>query len=109
MKYCYQVKCTRLGLGLTQKEFAEILGMSNTTLSKFEDGQEISSSLFKSIKYEIDNYLNRLPREKLLEARIKTQVYSLEYETKEEKRVTLNYIAINVAKLGLLLTEKEFE
>lgn len=107
MKYCYQCKCIRLGLGLTQKEFGEIIGVSSSTICRFEDGKEINDSLFRLIKYGIDNHLKSLSKEKLLESRIKSQVYSLEYETKEEKCATLNYMAINIAKLGLLLMENE--
>lgn len=39
----------RLNLALTQKEFAERLGISNVTLSKIERGGRIGSMVLKSL------------------------------------------------------------
>lgn len=54
------IKCKRQALGLTQKEFAEIVGVSTGTISKFELGEQVSEVIFKVIKSEALFYFSNL-------------------------------------------------
>lgn len=107
MKYCDVLKCKRLGLDLTQTELGKLVGVSGATISSFENGEQVSPVIFNGIKYAIDNYTKSLPRQKMLIALIKTQIFSLDYEyDTKSKQTTLNHLIITIAKLNLEL-EKE--
>lgn len=107
MRYCYQVKCIRKSFEMTQKEFGELLGVSATTICRFEDGREVNDYIFKRIKYGIDNYMKSLPTDKYIETRLRQQIYLLDYEKDVNKKlIALNHIAMNIAKLELSLIER---
>ena len=50
----YQVaKVKRECMGLTQEQFAKIVSVSPSAISKFEMGKEVSELIYKSIKFNL--------------------------------------------------------
>lgn len=102
MKLYESYKCKRQALGMTQKEFGDIVGVDAATISKFELGNEVSTPVFNSIRYGAENYIKSLDREKYIETRIIEAALGLEYQsTDTEKLIALNHMSIHISKLTL--------
>lgn len=109
MKLCDAYKCKRLALGLTQAEIANIIGVSNGTISRFENGELLSEAVFNSIRYGIENYFRSLSRDEYMERRLLEAAYALMYQSDEEKLLTLNHMAIHIGKLNMDLLRKVYK
>ena len=47
------VKAKRETMGLTQKEFAELVGVSGSCIARYENGSDISEVIIKQIRYQL--------------------------------------------------------
>jgi transcriptional regulator with XRE-family HTH domain len=103
---CDSIKCKRQALGMTQAELGTLLGVSAASISKFEKGEELSKTVFTTIRYGVDNYIKTLSTEKYIQVRILESAYSLDYISDEEKILTLNHLAIHANKLALTQMKK---
>ena len=107
MKICEVIKAKRNALGLSQVEFGNLCGLSGSAISSFESGKEVSELVFKSIKYGLDKYVSRLPKEECLRYQVVCKALILEKEPDEEKLRTLHYLTIAIGRYELYLSEKE--
>jgi transcriptional regulator with XRE-family HTH domain len=80
MKMHDVLKCKRLALGLSQKELADMVGVSGSTISCFEAGEEVSALVYNGIKSTIDNCSKRLSKDEYLQMQIVAGAYSLAYK-----------------------------
>ena len=99
MKICDMYRCKRVALGLTQKELAQIVGVSVNTIVRFEAGERMSEGVFNDIRNAVEGYFKGLNRDEYFERRIFEGIYSLKYQTTLEKIRTLNHMAVHIAKL----------
>lgn len=99
MKICDMYRCKRVALGLTQKELAQIVGVSVNTIVRFEAGERMSESVFNDIRNAVEGYFKGLNRDEYFERRIFEGIYSLKYQTALEKIRTLNHMTVHIAKL----------
>lgn len=53
LKLYVTAKIKREAMGLNQKEFADKVGVTNSTISSFENGNEVSELVVKCIKHTI--------------------------------------------------------
>lgn len=103
MKTCDLIRCKRQALGMTQKELADIVGVSSNTISNFESGKEVSIPIFNGIKNGIEKAVSELNKEDYLKYSITYKAYKLDLESDAEKIKTLNYMLLDIAKLMLEL------
>lgn len=101
MKICEVYKCKRLALGMTQAEFANLVGVSGGTISRFELGEQLSPAIFNAIRFGVENYIRQFERQQYLQIRILEEAYKLQYEPEAEKTKTLAHLMIHVSKLEL--------
>lgn len=106
MKMHETIRCKRLALGLSQAEFGELVGVHGTTISAFENGKEVSKSVFNTIKYGLERYVNTLSAEEYQEMLLVSMAYGLAYESDQEKLRTLQYMTMAIGKLGVGLMKK---
>lgn len=106
MRYCDVFKCKRLATGLTQQDVAEMVGVSSATISKFEQGEDVTTVVFNGIRNAMDNYLNSLDKIDYLSAQIKSQVLMLDYQSERDQLKSLNYITMNIGRYGIELHKK---
>ncbi len=59
------IKELRLKTGLSQREFGERLGLTSQSITKYEGGAKISTSVQRLIKYEYAKYLPENERLKI--------------------------------------------
>ena len=101
MRICDSYKCKRMALGWTQADIARLVGVSSGTISRFENGEELSESVFNSIRYGIENYIQSLSREEYLQTRLLEEVLSLRYQNQQEQLYTLQHMSIHSSKLAM--------
>jgi transcriptional regulator with XRE-family HTH domain len=99
-------KCKRLALGMTQREFAAIAEVDEGSISLFESGERINPVAFEKIKWNVENYIRALDRNKYLTTRIREETFMLQYETEEEKLHTLSHMMIHVSKLNMMYVDR---
>lgn len=93
MKKCKLYKTRRLALGLSQKELADLAGVSASVVSRFELGEELSVPYMTSICRAIDYKWSTLDRTEEMETRLRAQLLQLEEEeTIMDKLITLGYM-----------------
>lgn len=109
MKQCKVYECKRRALGLTQKEVADLAGVSPATIVNFEAGNELSIPVFRTIKGVIDEQFNALERQESYERKILQYAFQLEYSREDEKLKTAALICLAANKLGIALINKEDE
>lgn len=109
MRFCDVMRCKRMALGMSQAELAEVIGVSNSTISNLEVGKELSQSVFNNIKYGFEKYIQTLPKEKYLEMLVVYGALSLEYKEDQEKTDALNYIMLNASKLAIEMNKRMFD
>ena len=99
----------RKALGLTQSEIGELAGVTNSTVSNFEAGEEVSIPVFNSIKMAIENQFAALGRLEYMEAMLKMHTIQLGDLEGEEKIICLGYISIysNKLQMELLRVDKK--
>ena len=93
--------CKRLALGMTQREFASIAEVDEGIISLFERGEYINPVMFEKIKYNVENYIRSLKRDKYLTTRIIEETMMLQRQPEEERHQTLSHLMIHVAKLNM--------
>lgn len=93
----------RKALGLTQSEIGELAGVTNSTVSNFEAGEEVSIPVFNSIKMAIENQFAALDRLAYMEAMLKMHTIQLGDLEGEERILCLGYISIYSNKLQMEL------
>lgn len=108
MKLCDAYKCKRLALGMTQAQLAKIIGVSGGTISRFENGEELSEPVFNSIRCGVEEYFKSLDRETYMERRLLEAAYALEYQTPQEKLLTLNHMVIHIGKINMDLLKSGY-
>ena len=64
VKYSTIVKVKREEMQLTQYELAHEAGVAASTLSKFENGDEVSEVVVKSIRYSIRKLEDAMPEQR---------------------------------------------
>lgn len=101
MKLCECYKCKRLALGMTQAEFAEIVGVSKTYVSQFENGLQLSPQIWNKIRDGFDSYCRNLDRDAYLRMRIKSAAFELDYQSEQEQLLTLGHLTIHIGKLQM--------
>lgn len=101
MRLCDAYKCKRLALGMTQAQLADLVGVSGGTISRFENGEMLSEPVFNQIRLGVENYFRSLDRLTYMERRLLEACYQLEYQTEQEKLLTLNHMAIHIGKLNM--------
>ena len=109
MRFCDVMRCKRMALGMSQAELAEVIGVSNSTISNLEVGKELSQSVFNNIKYGFERYISTLPKEEYLEMLLVSGALSLAYKEDQEKTDTLNYIMLNASKLAIEMNKRMFD
>ena len=65
-RYSTIVKVKREEMRLTQYELAKEAGVSASTLSKFENGDEVSEVIVKAIRYSIRKLEDAMPEQRRL-------------------------------------------
>lgn len=92
----------RMALGLTQKQVAELAGVSATAVSRFEQGEDTSLPYVRSICKAVDDEMARLSREKWAQVNLVAQIMQLaEEDTNEDKLITLSYIHKSVSNIQI--------
>ena len=100
MKMCERFKCKRLALGLTQSELGKLLGVSRTTISNFENGEEMSQETFEKITNGLEEYITSFDPDTYTRIRILQEAYQIRYETNTKYlALTLNHISIHANKM----------
>jgi transcriptional regulator with XRE-family HTH domain len=97
------IKCRREALGMSQNEFANLVGVSQSTISQFELGAVLSKPTYNTIMAGLDNYVKQLDRIKFLEYEIRYKVYTFEYLRTDEKLRESSYLLNSIAKLQMEL------
>lgn len=112
MKMYEVCKCKRMALGMSQGELAELAGVSPSTISNFENGDVVSTSVLKNIKYSIDDHINRLDDIERNRVILVANALGLQYQIPQEQLRTLAYINQTNGKLSLAvmnaLTKERF-
>ena len=104
MKKCKLYKTKRLALGLSQKEVAELAGVSVSAISRFESGEEVSTPYMNSICKAIDDTWYRLGKMEEMQTRLRAQILQLEEEeTDLDRLVTLGYLQKTVSNIQIEL------
>jgi transcriptional regulator with XRE-family HTH domain len=98
------IKTKRIALGLTQSEVAELAGISISTISIFEQGEEVSKPVYTCIRTVLDDQFRSLDKKEYLEATILMHALQLGYASEDEKAAILSYITLNSSKLQLELS-----
>lgn len=101
MKIYEAYKCKREALGMTQTEFGKIIGVDGNTISRFENGHEVSAPIFNCIKLGIENYIKNLDSESYIKTRILEAALYLQYENDMEKLKTLAHMVTHAGKLQM--------
>ena len=83
-RYSTIVKAKREEMQLTQYELARESGVSASTLSKFESGDEVSEVVVKSIRYSIRKLEDAMPEQRRLCYDLKVQARLATSETNPE-------------------------
>ena len=96
-------KIRREAMGLTQKDVALLANISNATVGKFENGDEVSAVYRDVIMRTIDNELNHLDKATYYRIMLTTNLLSLEGEPVESQIKTLGYMSMYIGKLQLEL------
>ncbi len=107
MRICDSYKCKRLALWMTQKEFGELIGVGGGTISRFENGEELSTAVFNSIRYGVEDYIKGFSRDKYIETRILENALALQYLNDQEKLLVLNHMLIHIGKLNMDILKGE--
>ena len=96
----YAIK--RRALGLSQQQVAEKAGVTNSTVSTFELGKEVSMPVAKVICWVIDEEFKKLDKKDYLKALIWAEVTEICEEKYEENSLqTIGYLINNLGKLQL--------
>jgi transcriptional regulator with XRE-family HTH domain len=103
-----QYRCKRLALGMSQREFAAIAQVDEGIISLFERGEYIDSIAYAKIKYNVENYIRSLKRDKYLTTRIIEETMMLQIEPEEDHHKTLSHLMIHVAKLNMDMVNPEY-
>ena len=105
MKYNKIAKATRLAMGKTQKEMAELIGVSNATISNFESEEKLSGPVYTVIKQGYCSLLNDLSKIDMLKKQILIQAYLLNEDSlsKTEKREISAWVTMYISKYQLEL------
>ena len=98
--------CKRLALGMSQREFAAIADVDEGSISLFERGERINPVEFEKIKWNVENYIRALDRNRYLTTRIREETFMLQYETEDEKLKTLSHMMIHVSKLNMMYVDR---
>ena len=102
MKQYIICKTRREALGMTQKQVAELAGVSPTTVSRFEQGVETSAAYVKAIYGAIDDLTRKMSREEWTRINIIAQINQLdEEETIEDKLTTMAHIHRSLANMQI--------
>ena len=107
MRLCEYIKSQRNALEMSQAEIAEIVGLDESVISKFEDGEELPEHIYKQIKGKLRDYIGRLDKERRLQVSVLTSMHSLRYQSTYEKRRQLTYIMRDIGKMGVDLYKIE--
>ena len=95
-------KTRRMALGLSQKELGELAGVSAATISKYENGEEISKPYEQQIRRAIDGRFNALTSEEWKYVTLKAQVFQLNEETTSaDKLLTIAYMQKNLSNIQI--------
>lgn len=84
MRLCDVIKYKRQALGMSQEEFGNYIDVSQKTISKFENGEVMSDTVFNKIRTGADDYLASLSRDKYLNVQIKWRALALDEMSDEE-------------------------
>ena len=106
MKLADAYKCKRTALGMTQTELGKLFGVSGGTISRFENGEELSPVVFNTIRMGVEDYIRSLPRDRYIRVRLIEHALELEYMNAQEKIITLNHMAIHCNKSALDLLQE---
>ena len=109
MRLCEVIKYKRQALGMSQTEFGNSIGVSQNTISKFENGEVMSDTVFNKIRTGADDYLASLSRDKYLNVQIKWRALALDEMSDEEQLLTLQNITLNASKLSMEITKRMCE
>lgn len=101
MKMYEVIKCKRMALGMTQSELADIAGVSANTISQFERGEVVHTATLKSIKYSVEEYINRLDDVNRYRVLLVSQALGLQYQIPQEQLRTLAYMNITNGNLSM--------
>ena len=106
MKIAQAYRCKRMALGMTQSEMGKLLGVSGGTISRFENGEELSPLVFTTIRTGVEDYIRSLPRDQYIRVRLVEHALELEYMNDREKIITLNHMSIHCNKSALDLLQE---
>lgn len=95
-----------MALGMSQNELAQLAGVSTSTISNFETGEVVSTPILKSIKFSLDEYINRLDDIERLRVTLVSQAIGLQYQIPQEQLRTLAYIELTNGNLNLAIMNK---
>ena len=99
-------KTRRMALGLSQKELGEMAGVSAATISKYENGEEISKPYEQQIRRAIEDQFNALNKEEWMYVSLKAQVFQLNEETTSgDKLLTIAYMQKNLSNIQIDLVK----
>jgi transcriptional regulator with XRE-family HTH domain len=107
MKQCKVYECKRRALGLTQKDVADMAGVSSSTIANFEAGNEVSIPVFRAIKGVIDNHFKTLDEQQYAECKLLQYALQLSEEREDKKLKTAAYISMFASRLSLALINQQ--
>lgn len=98
-------KATRLAMGKTQKEMAEMIEISTASISNFEIGNELTKPVYEIIKRGYTGLLEGLRKEEYMQKQILIQAYLLNEEnlTKSERREICSWTLLYMSKYQMEL------
>lgn len=95
-------KTRRMALGLTQKELGEMAGVSAGTISKYENGEEISKPYEQQIRRAIDNRFDALSKDEWMYVSLKAQTFQINEETTcADKLLTIAYMQKTLSNIEI--------
>lgn len=101
------IKNRRMALGLSQRQLAELAGVSASTISNLENGMRISSENYVKIKDAIHNHQVQLPKVDYLRAQILKEAMAIQTAKDADAITELSHMVVHCGKLINELYNKE--
>lgn len=94
------IKQRRIASNLSQRELAEIAGVSQSTIARLERGEHLSTDYYIKVKEALRNYQTQLPRKEYYRTQIMKEAMAIkdgkdDYDTLEE----LSHLIVHASKL----------
>jgi transcriptional regulator with XRE-family HTH domain len=101
------IKQRRTALGMSQRQLAELAGVSASTISNLENGIRISSENYQKVKNAIRDRQIQLPKVDYLKAQILKEAMEIQKATDEDAIMVLTHLTVHCGKLINELYSKE--